>query len=79
MQKHGSMKDVQAHLRHASITTTGNSYVREIPETVRAAVNATTNEILGLSREQTKQEIQGSEPNVPNCSLVESSEGCVNC
>jgi hypothetical protein len=46
----------------------------EIPETVRAAVNATTNEILGLSRERTNREIQGSEPNVPNCSLIESSD-----
>jgi integrase len=74
MQKHGSMKDVQAHLRHASITTTGNIYVQEIPETVRAAVNATTNEILGLSGKQAEQENQGSEAYVPNCSLSESSE-----
>lgn len=74
MQKHGSMKDVQAHLRHASITTTGNVYVQEIPETVRAAVNATTNEILGLNEGQEKQESQGSEAIVPNCSLVEATE-----
>jgi|GEM_PF-6772550 len=52
MQKHGSIKDVQAHLRYASITTTWNIYVQEIPETVRAAVNGTTNEILGPNDEQ---------------------------
>jgi integrase len=74
MQKHGSMKDVQSHLRHASITTTGNIYVQEIPEAVRAAVNATANEILGLNEEQKKPGSQGSEANVPNCSLVESSD-----
>jgi hypothetical protein len=68
------MKDVQAHLRHASITTTGNIYVQEISETVRAAVNATTNEILGLSSKPAEQENRGSEANVPNCSLVESVE-----
>jgi hypothetical protein len=68
------MKDVQAHLRHASITTTGNIYVQEIPETVRAAVNATANEILGLSAEQAEREKQGSKANVPNCSLAESFE-----
>jgi len=74
MQKHGSMKDVQAHLRHASITTTGNIYVQEIPETVRAAVNATTNEILGLSGKQAEQDNRGTEANVPNCSSAECFE-----
>ena len=49
MQKHGKMKDVQAHLRHASITTTADIYVQQIPESVRAAVNATAWEILGVS------------------------------
>jgi integrase len=57
MQKHGSMKDVQAHLRHASITTTGNIYVQEIPESVRAAVNATANEILGMNQERKNPKI----------------------
>ncbi len=77
MQKHGTMKDVQAHLRHASITTTGNVYVQEIPESVRSAVNATANEILGVDREQKKDvepEFSGSESNVPNCSFVGVSE-----
>ena len=36
------MKDVQAHLRQASMTTKGNFYVQEILESVRPAVNATT-------------------------------------
>jgi hypothetical protein len=45
--------------------------MKEISETVRAAVNATTNEILGLKSEQKKQKSHGTEVNVPNCSLVE--------
>jgi integrase len=74
MQKHGSMKDVQAHLRHASIATTGNVYVQEIPESVRAAVNATANEILGLKDGQLAEQSQGSDSTVPNCSGVEVPE-----
>ena len=57
MQKHGTMKDVQAHLRHASITTTADIYVQQIPESVRAAVNATTWEILGVSGQEHTPEV----------------------
>lgn len=38
MQKHGTVKDVQAHLRHASANTTVGVYMKEIPVSVRAAV-----------------------------------------
>jgi integrase len=38
LSKHGSIKDVQAHLRHSRATTTLDVYVQEIPESVRAAV-----------------------------------------
>jgi integrase len=38
MQKHGTVKDVQAHLRHASATTTVGVYMQEIPASVRVAV-----------------------------------------
>ncbi len=38
LSKHGSIKDVQAHLRHSRATTTLDVYVQEIPEAVRAAV-----------------------------------------
>jgi integrase len=64
MQKHGSMKDVQARLRHASITTTGNIYVQEIPASVRSAVNATTREILGTVQRGETQEKEGSDSTV---------------
>lgn len=39
-QKHGSAKDIQAHLRHATPMTTFGVYVQEIPESVREAVEA---------------------------------------
>jgi hypothetical protein len=36
-QRHGSPKDAQAQLRHSKLEMTG-WYMREIPESVRAAV-----------------------------------------
>ena len=39
-QKHGTTKDIQSHLRHASPSTTMGVYVQEIPESVRVAVEA---------------------------------------
>jgi integrase len=46
MQKHGSLKDTQGALRHASITTTRNVYVQVIDESVLKAVNSRTNAVL---------------------------------
>jgi integrase len=37
---HGRLKDTQGALRHASITTTGNVYVRLVEESVMRAVNS---------------------------------------
>lgn len=37
---HGTVKDVQAHLRHAQASTTLGVYVQAVPESVRKAVNA---------------------------------------
>lgn len=42
LQKHGTMKDAQGALRHASIKTTADVYMQEIPESVRAAINSRT-------------------------------------
>jgi integrase len=39
-QQVGKPKDIQAHLRHATPNTTMGTYVQEIPESVRAAVEA---------------------------------------
>ena len=49
-QKRGSMKDVQEHLRHASIETTGNVYVQAIPESVRSMVEADIADVLSPGR-----------------------------
>lgn len=46
MQQHGTMKDAQRILRHASIKTTGNVYMQEIPTSVMAAINSRTRAIL---------------------------------
>jgi Phage integrase family len=66
MQKHGTMKDVQAHLRHASITTTGNIYVQEIP----------AREILGGDGSEGPQELQASDSTVSNCAQVANQRRC---
>jgi integrase len=46
LQKHGTMKDAQGALRHASIKTTADVYMQEIPASVRAAINSRTRAIL---------------------------------
>ncbi|MDR3724337.1 MAG: hypothetical protein P4K83_07600 [Terracidiphilus sp.] len=63
------MKDAQVHLRHAGIATPENVYAQETAESVRSAVNATTNEILGVDggqKEDLKPEFSGLVSNVPN-------------
>ena len=47
MQQHGTMKDTQGMLRHASTTTTGDVYVQTIEESVLAAVNSRRSAVLG--------------------------------
>jgi hypothetical protein len=45
-QRHGTLKDTQGALRHASIITTGNVYVQTIESSVLNAMNSRTMEIL---------------------------------
>ena len=47
MQQHGTLKDTQGMLRHASIRTTGDVYVQTIEQSVLAAVNSRTSAVLG--------------------------------
>jgi integrase len=49
MQKHGTVKDVQSHLRHASANTTVGVYMKEIPVSVRAAVEELDRALSGGS------------------------------
>jgi integrase len=47
MQHHGTLKDTQGMLRHASIKTTGDVYVQTIEQSVLVAVNSRTSAVLG--------------------------------
>jgi integrase len=47
MQQHGTLKDTQGMLWHASIKTTGDVYVQTIERSVLAAVNSRTTAVLG--------------------------------
>jgi integrase len=49
-QKKGTVKDVQGLLRHSRAATTTDVYMQEIPESVRATVNAIHQE-LRMKRE----------------------------
>jgi hypothetical protein len=46
MQKHGTLKDAQGMLRHASIKTTGDVYMQAIEQSVLDAVNSRTAAVL---------------------------------
>lgn len=46
LQEHGTLKDTQGVLRHASITTTGNVYVQVVEESVMRAVNSHAESVL---------------------------------
>ena len=46
MQNHGTLKDTQGALRHASITTTGNVYVQALDANVARAVNSRATAVL---------------------------------
>jgi integrase len=69
---HGTLKDTQGALRHASITTTGNVYVQVVEENVMRAINshATTVlegwtpavETMGLTGRNVKRLPQPSQP-----------------
>ena len=46
LRHHGTLKDAQGALRHASIRTTGDVYVQTIEKSVLSAMNSRTLEIL---------------------------------
>ena len=50
MQSHGTLKDTQSMLRHASIQTTGDVYMQRIDQSVIQAVNSRTNAVLNGSQ-----------------------------
>jgi len=63
MQKHGTLKDTQSMLRHASIQTTGDVYVQTIEKSVLDAVNSRTDAVLdGWSAPVNEMGLQGRKP-----------------
>lgn len=72
LQKHGTMKDAQGALRHASIKTTADVYVQQIPESVRAAINSRTRAILA------KQPGVFTKPESATCPNVSQLEKAAN-
>lgn len=47
--RHGNLKDIQAHLRHARATTTLEVYVQAVPASVRAAVESLDRAVFGAA------------------------------
>lgn len=64
LQKHGTMKDAQGALRHASIKTTADVYVQQIPESVRTAINSRTRAILAQKSKHSDETESTTCPNV---------------
>jgi len=54
-QGHGTMKDAQQILRHASIKTTADVYMQEIQASVRAAINSRTRAIFNQRNRDSSQ------------------------
>jgi integrase len=52
VQKKGTVKDVQALLRHSRAATTTDVYTQEIPESVQATINAIHAELTTKARAQ---------------------------
>lgn len=48
MQKHGNVKDIQSHLRHAQASTTLGVYIQEIPESVKGAVHSLYRQLFDI-------------------------------
>jgi hypothetical protein len=73
LQKYGTMKDAQGALRHASIKTTADVYMQEIPASVRAAINSRTRAVLAKQQEVFAKPGSTTCPNVSQFQKVESA------
>ena len=68
LQEHGTMKDAQTALRHASIKTTANVYMQPIPASVTAALNSRTRAVLAKRRQVSGKTSEPMLPNAPQFS-----------
>jgi integrase len=57
LSKHGSVKEVQAHLRHSRATTTLEVYIQEIPEAVRAAVESLDSVLANSNQDEPEEQV----------------------
>ena len=64
LQEHGTMKDAQTALRHASIKTTAEVYMQPIPASVAAALNSRTRAVLAKKRQLSGKTSEAMLPNV---------------
>jgi hypothetical protein len=55
MQGKGSIKDIQAHLRHAQPNVTADVYMQAIPESVRRAIESLDKLLMTSRPDQTSQ------------------------
>lgn len=56
IQKHGTVKDMQRHLRHSDPETTLKHYAKAIPERLRAAVAKLDEQIRGIKSDPAPRE-----------------------
>jgi integrase len=75
LQQHGTMKDAQRILRHASIRTTANIYMQPIPASVAAAINSRTRAILGIREQKTAKVPHTTVPNGSKFGDADSASG----
>ena len=72
IQKHGTVKDMQRHLRHSDPETTLKHYAKSIPESLRTAVAALDAQITGTpgdpkaAEETAKPSAEASKPRLPD-------------
>lgn len=59
LQKHGTMKDAQAILRHKHIKTTAEVYMDHIPDSVSRAIEARTDAIFALRSKRQRRKSTG--------------------
>ena len=57
-QKMGSVKDIQAHLRHARADTTANEYMQELPESEVEMVGAVYEMLMKGGPTEARREVR---------------------
>jgi ABC-type transport system involved in Fe-S cluster assembly fused permease/ATPase subunit len=63
-QKMGSVKDIQAHLRHSKADTTANEYMQALPESVQEMVGSVY--LMLAKGKEEKMPIENLPQNVTN-------------